>query len=164
MIDATESKPTRRTSRKTEEAKAYICGRPPYGYRVVDGRLHHQTQQQEAVQLAFKMAERGSSLRAIVEALVSKYGRSADGKAQFWDRVKLKRIWGHVKLYTKGEYTTSAGQVLSLPELAFMAEEYAKVPYPSPPVRLAAAMAAVPSRSGKGKMAVSPASSTRRKS
>lgn len=147
-----------------EPTHAYVCGRPPYGYRVVDGMLAAQPKQQEAVKLAFQMAEKGWALRYIVAALQSDFGKTPDGKPQFWDRVKLKRIWSHVQLYTHGRYQTAGGPVLQLPSLAFMQDAYAEVPYPSPPVRAAAASRAdVPSRSGKGKMEAH-ASSTRRKS
>lgn len=144
-------------------SRAYICGRPPYGYRVVDGKLVPEPQQQEAVKLAFKMADRGCSLPKIVEALQHKHGRGSDGKSQFWDRVKLRRIWSHVRLYTKGEYATT-GQVVRIPDLAFMDEAYALVAYPTPPGRAAAAMAAVPSPSGKGRMVASAAPTNRSKS
>ena len=129
---------------------------------MVEGKLAPNAKQQEAVSLAFSMAEHGSSLRDIVAALQSKHGRDSDGKAQFWDRVKLKRVWSHVRLYTQGQYQIAGGSILHLPDLAFMQEEYARVPYPSSLVRAAAAMADIPSRSGKGKM-VAHASATRRK-
>lgn len=142
---------------------AYICGRPPYGYCVIDGRLQHQPKQQEAVLHAFALAEKGASLSDIVASLQGKYRLGSNGKAQYWDRVKLRRIWSHVPLYTQGTYTTSAGQILVMPELAFLAEEYGQVPYPSPPGR-AAAMAAVPSRSGKGRIGATASTPSRRRS
>ncbi len=141
----------------------YICGRPPYGYRVVDGKLAPQPKQQDAVKMAFHMAQHGATLREIVTALQSNFSKGPDGKSQFWDRVKLKRIWAHVGLYTRGTYQASSGPELHLPTLAFLDEAYGQVPYPSPPSRSAAAMADIPSRAGKGKMEAH-ASSTRRKS
>jgi len=153
-----------RKALRVDSGKVYVCGRPPYGYKVIDGALAPQPAQQEAVLLAFRMAEHQSSLREIVSALQGKYRRGADGQEQFWDRVKLKRIWAHILLYTRGRYQAPRGQVQELPSLSFMPEAYERVPYPSPPMRAAAAMADIPSRPGKSKMGGHASSSSRRKS
>lgn len=105
------------------ERTGYVCGRPPYGYRVVDGEFAIDPAQKEAVVFIFQSVSADEPLNQIVSELKQHfgYGGPVRGRPQFWDRVKIRRILNHARLYCLGEYT--GGRVKSpvtIPELAFL--------------------------------------------
>lgn len=110
----------RRAAKK--EAGGYICGRPPYGYLVKGGSFVVNPPQSRAVTFIFEELRKGSSLADLINALKRKHatGGIIAGKRQFWDRVKIRRILSHARLYCLGQYHGGRGEPLHIPELAFL--------------------------------------------
>lgn len=106
----------------------YICGRPPYGYSVSHGRFVINEQQAAAVNYVFTCIRAGDSCYALAAKLRDKYpdGGVVHGRAQYWDRVKVRRVLSHARLYCLGEYCGGRlTNTVTLPELAFLPPEWA---------------------------------------
>lgn len=106
----------------------YICGRPPYGYAVEAGRFAINEQQSSAVRFVFERIRAGDSCYALAAKLRDKYpkGGVVQGRNQYWDRVKVRRVLSHARLYCLGEYCGGRlTQTVILPELAFLPPEWA---------------------------------------
>lgn len=100
----------------------YICGRPPYGYRVIDEEFVVNQDQAHAVRLIFEQCRAGKGLSDILALLKTRHAftSSREGKPQFWDRVKIRRILNHGRLYCLGHYNGGRGQSVRVPSLAFL--------------------------------------------
>ncbi len=100
----------------------YICGRPPYGYRVRNESFVVNEVQAKAITLIFELCRAGKGMTEIIEALKAKHssGGLIRGKAQYWDRVKIRRILNHSRLYCLGQYDGGRGQPKRMPSLAFL--------------------------------------------
>lgn len=114
----------RRAAKK--EAGGYICGRPPYGYLVKGGSFVVNGPQSRAVTFIFEELRKGSTLADLIASLKRKHatGGIIAGKQQFWDRVKIRRILSHARLYCLGQYHGGRGEPLHLPDLAFLPAEW----------------------------------------
>ncbi len=121
----------------------YVCGRPPYGYRVEDESFVVNKAQSEAVRFIFKQCRAGKGLSDIVEALKTHHseGGVIRGKAQYWDRVKIRRILAHSRLYCLGHYAGGRGAPINLPSLAFLPAAWVDTKPNTTPARAAAAQA-----------------------
>lgn len=105
------------------ERTGYVCGRPPYGYRIEGGEFAIDPQQRNAVLFIFEKVREGLPWVDLIRALSSKFSDHGPikGRPQYWDRVKLRRILEHARLYCLGEYT--GGRVkapVTIPSLAFL--------------------------------------------
>jgi hypothetical protein len=142
------------TRRRVEEDgdRGYVCGRPPYGYCVEAGRFKVHDQQREAVKLIFKEVRRGSTMASILSQLHEKFseGGLKKRKVQFWDRVKIRRILKHARIYCLGEYASTSGHTVVLPELSFLPKEWVGTGTRDKPE------GAVPSVSGGGTLVTAP--------
>ncbi len=100
----------------------YVCGRPPYGYRAQDESFVVNKRQAAAVEYIFKQCRAGKPLTYIINGLKDKHsaGGVIHGKPQYWDRVKVRRILNHSRLYCLGQYEGGRGQPIHLPGLAFL--------------------------------------------
>jgi len=104
----------------------YVYGRPPYGYRVVKGHLEPDQERVELVKAAFKCLQEGKTITDAALALQAlDIGR--DGKPEYWDPVKIRRILKHASLYCYGEYLSPTGKVVRLPSLAILPKSCMKV-------------------------------------
>lgn len=117
--------------RVRSQIHGYICGRPPYGYEVIKGQFVIHEQRSRAVRFIFERVQAGDSLTELVTKLRKKY--SAGGVVpgpQHWDRVKIKRVLSHARLYCLGEYSGgSTKQPVTLPHLIFLPTEWATVAF-----------------------------------
>lgn len=131
-----------RRGRKQAEG-GYICGRPPYGYTVDDGSFVVNKTQAKAVRFIFAQIRKGEKIADIIKQL--RVGHRKGGliprKRQYWDRVKVRRILEHRRLYCLGEYAGGRGHHSRSPDLAFLPKKWVDThPTPkSPPVAFAAA-------------------------
>ncbi len=121
----------------------YVCGRPPYGYRVENESFVINDVQSKAVAFIFKQCRAGKNLADIIEALKAKYsdGGVIKGKRQYWDRVKIRRILGHSRLYCLGHYAGGRGQPVHFPALAFLPAAWVDTRPNTNPARAATAVA-----------------------
>ncbi len=118
------------TERQLIRAKVdgYICGRPPYGYSIVDGKFAINKEQAAAVKFIFTRVRAGDSQTELTTKLAAKYtgGGVIKGKAQFWDRVKVRRILANARLYCLGEYSGGRlPQSVQLPGISFLPADWA---------------------------------------
>lgn len=67
----------------------YAYGRPPYGYRAVDGELVEDPAEKAAISRMRKLRREGKSLREIAEALGGEAHRQENGQ---WHPHQVKRI------------------------------------------------------------------------
>lgn len=120
----------------------YICGRPPYGYRVRDEGFVVNDTQAKAIRLIFELCRAGKGLSEIIDTLKAKHsgGGLISGKAQYWDRVKIRRILNHARLYCLGQYDGGRGQPVRLPSLAFLPPSWVDT-HPNTATRAASASA-----------------------
>ncbi len=114
----------RRDQRSAEGG--YICGRPPYGYSVENGTFVVNERQAKAVRFIFEQVRAGKSFTSILERLQKDFRDSGviKGKTQYWDRVKVRRILNHRRLYCLGLYTGGRGQPVKLPGMAFLPRQW----------------------------------------
>jgi hypothetical protein len=128
-----------RRGRKHAEG-GYICGRPPYGYTVSDGSFVVNDVQARAVKFIFKQIRAGKALSYIIEKLLADFaeGGVIEGKAQYWDRVKVRRILNHRRLYCLGEYSSGRSGPSRSPDLAFLPKEWVDTDPSKTPAALAA--------------------------
>lgn len=106
-----------RRSRDVQE-KGYAGGRPPYGYRVVDGTITIDATQAKLVKLVFESIRNGLSVSKTCQA-----ARNLDPHG-FWDGVKIRRILRHAALYTRGIYQPPEGDDIPLEGVSFLPEEW----------------------------------------
>lgn len=118
----------------------YICGRPPYGYTVADGSFVVNDKQAEAVRFIFESLRSAIPLGEVIEALKKQFARGGviPGKKQYWDRVKVRRILGHRRLYCLGEYAGARGHHSRSPDLAFLPKDWVDTNPPKSSAALAA--------------------------
>lgn len=109
--------------RPVKSPLTYVCGRPPYGYKVVDQQLQIDSDQAAAVKVIFEAMRRGKNIREALDAIVAK--ESANPSGEFWDRTKVARILAHAPLYCTGAYKVR-GTIMSLPHLVFLPAKWAK--------------------------------------
>ena len=104
----------------------YVCGRPPYGYRVQDESFVVNKTQAAAVEFIFKACRAGKGLTQIIDGLKAKHssGGVIQNKPQYWDRVKVRRILNHSRLYCLGQYNGGRGDPIHLPSLAFLPADW----------------------------------------
>lgn len=95
----------------------YVCGRPPYGYKVVEQALKVDLDQAAAVTIIFKAIRKGKNIREAIDVLMATGPTTL--KREFWDRTKVARILAHAPLYCTGAYKVR-GSVVSLPHLVFL--------------------------------------------
>lgn len=105
------------SQRPQRSATFYVCGRPPFGYRVEDRRLIVDKQQSADVTKIFSMIRAGTPIRDVVEAMQVRKG------AAFWDRKKVSRILAHASLYCEGIYAVRGVDVV-LPQLVFLPRDW----------------------------------------
>jgi hypothetical protein len=105
-----------RTEKKGADT-GYVCGRPPYGYRAVEGQLVQDPKQVEAIKIIFKIVRGGGSRSQCLAALKEAKARG------YWDVVKVRRILRHSRLYCLGE-CSFRDKTVTLPDLAFLPEEW----------------------------------------
>ncbi len=104
----------------------YVYGRPPYGYRVVKGHLEPDGERINLVRTAFECLREGMTVTDAALALQA-LDMGRDGKKEFWDPVKIRRILKHASLYCLGEYTSPTGKVVRLPSLAILPRTWVRV-------------------------------------
>lgn len=128
------------------EGRGYLCGRPPYGYFVKEGEFCIHPIQSEAVKRIFKHIRDGESMAALLTELREKFtqGGIKEGKPEFWDKRKVRRILKHASMYCLGEYRSNSGHIAKLPELAFLPKDWADTD------QRRASQARVPSPAGGG--------------
>jgi hypothetical protein len=121
-----------------EASGGYICGRPPYGYQVVKGAFVINPAQAKTVKHIFTQLREGVSLNQLIADLKEHHAQGGviAGKPQFWDRVKIRRILKHARMYCLGQYGGGRGQPLRSPELAFLPSTWLSIA--SPPAARAA--------------------------
>lgn len=114
-----EMQAVERQARAEQKAlsSGYVGGRPPYGYRAINGQLIKDSRQAESVKLIFKSMRDGSSGYMILTAL-----KEAKAKG-YWDGVKVRRILRHARLYCLGE-CTFRGKTVTVPDLAFLPADW----------------------------------------
>ncbi len=104
----------------------YVYGRPPYGYRVIKGHLQPDKERIKLVKTMFEYLQEGRTVTDTALALqVLNMGR--DGKKEYWDPVKIRRILRHAALYCRGEYTSPTGKTVRLASLAILPESWFKI-------------------------------------
>ncbi len=91
-----------------------------------DGTFVVNDVQAKAVKFIFQQIRAGKTLPHIISALKKRFadGGVIEGKDQYWDRVKVKRILNHSPLYCQGRYEGGRGQAINLPALAFLPAEW----------------------------------------
>ncbi len=104
----------------------YVYGRPPYGYRVVNGHMEPDAERIDLVKTAFECLREGMTVTDAALALQA-LDMGRDGKKEFWDPVKIRRILKHAALYCLGEYTSPTGEVVRLPSLAILPRSWVGV-------------------------------------
>jgi hypothetical protein len=116
----------------------YICGRPPYGYLIKAGAFVIDPVQSKAVRFIFAEMRAGTPLYDLLEELKEKHahGGVIAGKPQYWDRVKIRRIMSHARMYCLGQYTGGRGQPIHIPALAFLPADWVRTT-PKPAARVA---------------------------
>jgi hypothetical protein len=121
---AAEVRKLQADQRREERAASggYICGRPPYGYQVVGGAFVVNPAQAKTVKFIFTALREGATLNDLLKQLKQHHaaGGIIAGKPQFWDRVKVRRILKHARMYCLGQYDGGRGQPLEVPALAFL--------------------------------------------
>jgi hypothetical protein len=120
----------------------YVCGRPPYGYKVENGHLAISANQSSMVKQAFDLLRQGWTNSRVATELQKQAQQQSTG--EWWDAVKVRRLRAHARLYCRGEYTSPAGTEVCCPSLAFLPREWEKE------------AAAVPSVGGRGKLGAQP--------
>lgn len=140
---------------------SYVCGRPPFGYRVQDKQLHVHLDQAADVTRVFDMIRRKNPIRTVVEVMqalelkkpkptsedvpvgkrkTGPFGKARKPKAPFWDRKKIARILEHAPLYCTGLYKIR-GRRMTLPNLVFLPPGWADTAVAVPPAAAAGTMA-----------------------
>jgi hypothetical protein len=112
----------------------YLCGRPPYGYSIVDGKFAINEEQAAAVKFIFTRVRAGDNPTELTSKLTAEYaiGGVIKGKAQFWDRVKVRRILKNARLYCLGEYCGGRlTKPVYLPGNAFLPPEWVGTRFPA---------------------------------
>jgi hypothetical protein len=108
--------------------RGYVSGRPPYGYRAIDGDFAVFKPQAAAVRFIFDQIRMGRPMASLVKDVRSRFqghGYIA-GQRQFWDRVKIRRILSRARLYCLGEYLCQGSTTpVHLPHLAFLPPAWA---------------------------------------
>jgi len=122
------------------ERTGYVCGRPPYGYRVVGGEFEIHPHQRHAVRYVFERIRARSTWGGLLASLKAgdfSKQEPTSSQPQFWDRVKIRRILKHARLYCLGEY--SGGRMKSpvtIPSLSFLPADWLNTPTQSRPTAL----------------------------
>lgn len=83
------------------EKGGYAGGKPPYGYKVVDGKLEIDPKAAEVVRLIYGLRERGLTLKAITKALNDAGYRTQNGLE--FKHSAIQRALGNEEIY-KGHY------------------------------------------------------------
>jgi len=107
----------RQVERRDAGEIGYFSGRPPYGYKVEDGRFVINREQADAVKSVFSATLAGKNGGEIIK-LLSK--RSKGRRREYWDRKKIHRILGHASLYCTGTYHPKQGPPVVIIALAFL--------------------------------------------
>lgn len=116
-IRTIQAQESRARQERVAEDTGYVCGRPPFGYRAVKGRLEIVEKHAAAVRLIFEAYRKSRNMNACVE-------KAKDAKLKgYWDRVKVRRILSHAPLYCRGECNFRGKSVLN-PDLAFLPENW----------------------------------------
>jgi len=110
---------------KDESEKGYAGGRPPFGYRIIDGELTIDPEQAKMVKLVFTSLFKHQHTVATTCKIAKEQFPS-----QFWDGVKIRRILNHAPLYCSGVYETKSGGSVTLKGAAFLPAEWATAPNP----------------------------------
>ncbi len=128
------------------EGRGYLCGRPPYGYFVKEGEFSIHPIQSKAVKHIFDHIRNGESMASLLTELRDKYtqGGIKEGKPEFWDKRKVRRILKHASMYCLGEYQSNSGHIAKLPDLAFLPKDWADTD------QRRASQARIPSPAGGG--------------
>lgn len=138
----------RMTAKQRTPGKAgYVCGRPPYGYHVTDGRFEVDEQQAQIVRRMFELVLGGATCSEVIKAVggrmiikvkpqpVNKGKSKAKRKKrrkppklreEYWDRKKIHRIIERYKLYCQGVYLLKNGTEAVMPNLAFLPKSWAE--------------------------------------
>lgn len=128
LADRVRQERSRIVRQTRAERTGYVCGRPPYGYRVESGEFAIDPKQRDAVEFIFNQVRRDASLSELLRSMLLLFPDHGPvkGRPQFWDRVKIKRILSHARLYCLGEYT--GGRIntpITIPALAFLPAAWA---------------------------------------
>lgn len=122
-----------------EASGGYICGRPPYGYHVREGAFVINPAQAQTVKHIYTQLRNGVTLNELVLDLKKHHSKGGlkPGKPQYWDRVKVRRILKHARMYCLGQYDGGRGQPLQIPDLAFLPPAWLATIPPSAAARAA---------------------------
>lgn len=114
-----------RTADEHGKVPGTFHGRPPYGYRVIKGRLVPDTPRLRTIEQAFRLVRDGKTISETARMLRQQAIAAArSAKVEFWDPKKVSRILQHARLYCLGEYVNGAGETVTVRDLVVLPPEW----------------------------------------
>lgn len=101
-------------------------GRPPYGYAKNGKRLEAVPHQAAAVKFLFQMFRDHPTTTWLeaVNKMQEHFPELPNGKSQYWDVVKVRRIMHRANLYCLGEYEVGEGKTALIKSLSILPPEW----------------------------------------